>query len=169
MKLSAFEAVAKALHQNQVQYLVADGLAVNAHGHIRNTMDIDLVIALNADNIHRAFDALASLNYHPLVPITADHFADETQRQRWRSEKGMTVLNFQSDNYRGAGVDVFVYEPFDFAHEYSQALHGQILPGIVTHFVSVTALIDMKRAAGRPLDMDDIQHLQWLQEISPDE
>lgn len=87
MKLTAFEAVAKALHEKQVHYLVAGGLAVNAHGHIRNTMDIDLVIALNADNIHRAFDALASLGYRPLIPVTADSFADEAQRQRWRSEK----------------------------------------------------------------------------------
>lgn len=42
-----------------VRYLVAGGLAVNAHGYVRFTADIDLVIALDADNIISAFAALA--------------------------------------------------------------------------------------------------------------
>src|SRR3546814_13322010 len=62
-------------------------------------------------------------------------FSDEAQRQKWYDEKGMKVLNFHSDAYRSAGVDVFVYEPFDFAREYEQALRGELLPGIVTRFV----------------------------------
>src|SRR3546814_5191287 len=97
MRIAAFEAVAKALHEGQVRYIVAGGLAVNAHGHIRNTMDIDLVIALDADNIQRAFGALASLGYRPLVSINAHSFSDEAQRQKWYDEKGMKVLNFHSD------------------------------------------------------------------------
>src|SRR3546814_15293796 len=91
MRIAAFEAVAKALHEGQVRYIVAGGLAVNAHGHIRNTMDIDLVIALDADNIQRAFGALASLGYRPLVSINAHSFSDEAQRQKWYDEKGMKV------------------------------------------------------------------------------
>jgi hypothetical protein len=169
MKLSAFEAVVKALHDRQVQYLVAGGLAVNAHGYIRTTMDIDLVVALNADNIRQAFDALASLGYHPLVPISAQNFADPNQRQRWRDEKGMQVLNFHSDIHPGVGVDVFVYEPFDFSHECERALQGELLPGIVTRFVSIPTLIAMKQAAGRPRDLDDIEHLQVLQKEISDE
>lgn len=67
MDLAAFEAVAQALHVAQVRYLVAGGLAVNAHGYIRLTMDIDLVIALDDDNIRRAFHALADVGYRPSV------------------------------------------------------------------------------------------------------
>lgn len=168
MKLAAFEAVAQALEAARVRYLVAGGLAVNAHGYIRNTLDIDLVIALDADNIQCAFGALGTLGYRPLVPISASAFADAAQRQRWREEKGMQVLNFHSDAYHGTNVDVFVHEPFDFAHEYEIALKGEILPGVIARFVSIPTLIEMKRFAGRPRDLDDIQHLQWLQEINPD-
>src|SRR3546814_290524 len=132
-------------------------------------MDIDLVIALDADNIQRAFGALASLGYRPLVSINAHSFSDEAQRQKWYDEKGMKVLNFHSDAYRSAGVDVFVYEPFDFAREYEQALRGELLPGIVTRFVSIPALIAMKLAAGRPRDLDDIEHLRLLQKDDSDE
>lgn len=163
MKLAAFEAVAKALDAAQVRYLVAGGLAVNAHGYIRLTLDIDVVIALDAANIRLAFGALAGIGYRPSVPIDADAFARPEQRQRWREGKGMQVLNFHSDAFPGTSVDVFVYEPFDFAHEYEIAMCGELLPGIDVRFVSIPTLIRMKQAAGRARDLDDIQHLEWLQ------
>jgi hypothetical protein len=72
------------------------------------------------------------------------------------------------DAFLGTSVDVFVYEPFDFAHEYDIAMRGELLPGIHVRFVSIPTLIGMKQAAGRPRDLDDIQHLRWLQE-NPDE
>ncbi len=169
MKLAAFDAVAAALHREQVRYLVAGGLAVNAHGYVRHTLDIDLVIGLDADNIERAFRALATLGYCPLVPITACAFSDAQQRKRWRDEKGMQVLNFHSDAFPAASVDVFVHEPFDFAREYENSLQGEMLPGVIARFVSIPTLIEMKRLAGRPRDLDDIHHLQLLQEIARDE
>jgi hypothetical protein len=166
MKLAAFEAVAKTLATTQVRYLVAGGLAVNAHGYVRLTMDIDLVIALDADNIHGAFEALAAIGYRPIVPIDAEAFSQPEQRKRWREDKDMQVLNFQSDAFPGTSVDMFVYEPFDFTEEYHAALQGELLPGLDVRFVSIPTLIHMKQTAGRPRDLDDIQHLQWLQENS---
>jgi hypothetical protein len=164
MKLDAFEAVAKALNETGVRYLVAGGLAVNAHGYVRFTADIDLVIALDADNITSAFAALARIGYRPMVPVTASQFADATQRERWIEEKSMQVLNFFSDRHRETSVDVFVYEPFDFEEEYERALAGEIAPGLPARFVSIPTLIRMKEAAGRPRDFDDVQHLRWMLE-----
>lgn len=169
MKLAAFEAVAQALDAAEVRYLVAGGLAVNAHGYIRLTMDIDIVIALDDTNIHRTFQALEQIGYRPGVQIDAEAFAQPAQRERWRDEKGMQVLNFQSDAFPGTSVDVFVYEPFDFADEYKVAMRGELMPGIVARFVSIPTLIAMKRVAGRARDLDDIQHLEWLQENSSGE
>jgi hypothetical protein len=57
MKLSSFEALASALQNAGVRYLVAAGLAVGAHGHLRFTKDVDIVIELIPDNIERAFTA----------------------------------------------------------------------------------------------------------------
>lgn len=169
MKLAAFETVATALDSGRVRYLVAGGLAVNAHGYIRLTMDIDIVIALDADNIRQAFRALAGIGYRPSIPIDAEAFAQPEQRTRWRDEKGMQVLNFHNDAFPGTSVDVFVHEPFDFTREYDAALNGELLPGVIVRFVSISTLISMKRAAGRPRDLDDIQHLEWLQENSSHE
>jgi hypothetical protein len=164
MKLRAFEAVAQALHDAQVRYLVAGGLAVNAHGYLRFTADMDLVIALDADNVLRTFGALSNVGYRPTVPIRAEQFADANQRQRWIAEKGMQVLNFFSDQHPESSVDIFVYEPFDFQEEFAAAMVGEVLSGLSVRFVSIPTLIRMKEAAGRPRDLDDIQHLRWILE-----
>jgi len=53
-----------------VRFLVAGGLAVNAHGYVRFTKDADLVIDLTAENI-RAI----SLNAEQLPVRLTDHDA----------------------------------------------------------------------------------------------
>lgn len=162
MKLDAFEAVAETLNDAGVRYLVAGGLAVNAHGYLRLTADIDLVIALDAGNVVAAFNALSRIGYRPSVPITAEQFADPAQRQRWIEDRGMKVLNFFSDRHRETPLDVFVYEPFDFQNEVDAAMAGELRPGLHVRFVSIPTLIHMKEAAGRSKDQDDIQHLRWI-------
>lgn len=54
MRLASFEAIAEALEKAKVRYLVTGGLAVNAHGFLRFTKDVDLVIQLQTDNLRRA-------------------------------------------------------------------------------------------------------------------
>ena len=164
MKLASFEALVAAFENAGVRYLVADGLAVNAHGYLRFTHDVDLVIQLRPDNIIPAFKALASLGYQPRVPVTAEQFADEAQRRRWIAEKGMTVLNFHSDRHRETPLDLFVTEPFDFDGEYDAAAKQELAPGLLVRFVSIPTLIAMKAVANTPIDGDDIQHLRWILE-----
>ena len=147
-----------------MRYLVAGGLAVNAHGYSRFTADIDLVVALDADNVRAAFLALATIGYRPNVPITAAQFSDERQRADWVQNKNMQVLNFVSDQHRGTSVDIFVYEPFEFESEYQAAMVADLLPGLTIRYVSIPTLIQMKRRAGRPRDEDDIEHLRLILE-----
>ena len=117
-----------------------------------------------------AFEMLAKLGYRPLVPITAEQFADSELRQQWIRDKGMQVLNFFSDQHRETSVDVFVTEPFDFERESMEALQGELAPGAIVRFVSLPTLIAMKVVANRPRDIDDVQHLRWVQEENkPDE
>lgn len=56
MRLMSFEAIADALEKAGVRYLVAGGLAVNAHGYLRFTKDVDLVIQLEAENLQMRLD-----------------------------------------------------------------------------------------------------------------
>jgi hypothetical protein len=164
MKLASFEAVVVALKDAGVRYLVAGGLAVNAHGYLRFTKDLDLVAQLVPDNIESAFTALGALGYRPTVPITAAQFADATLRERWIREKGMQVLQFWSDKHRETPIDLFVREPFPFDEEYRRALVKPLRGSISVRFVSIPTLIRMKEAAGRPQDTIDIEHLRMMLE-----
>lgn len=164
MTLDSFEAIVRTLNQFNVSYLVAGGLAVNAHGYLRMTRDVDLVIALKPDNILQAFEALGTLEYRPLVPITAGQFADPEMRSQWIKEKGMKVLNFFSDQYKDTPIDIFVFEPFNYEKEIPVCMRTELLPGITVQFVSLPTLIHMKEMANRPRDVDDLQHLRWILE-----
>jgi len=161
MKLGSFDALVHALDSAGVQYLVAGGLAVNAHGYLRFTRDVDIVLKLSAENIESAFSALTGIGYRPIVPITARDFADPAKRAVWIREKGMTVLNFWSEQHRDTPVDVFVAEPFDFETEYGRALVKPLGP-LAVRFVSIPSLIRMKEIADRPQDKIDIEYLRKL-------
>lgn len=161
MTLGSFDVLVRALDEARVRYLVAGGLAVNAHGYLRFTRDIDVVLQLSRSNILAAFAALEGAGYRPLVPIRAEEFADDAMRAGWIRDKGMTVLNFWSDRHRDTPVDVFVSEPFDFEPEYARAL-VKPLGATAVRFVSIPTLIRMKQLAGRPQDLIDIEYLKKL-------
>ncbi len=165
MKLTSLEAIMRALQEAQVRYLIAGGLAVNAHGYMRMTHDVDIVLALDSDNIVLAFDSLARIGYRPIVPITASQFADSSQREAWIRDKGMVVLNFFSNAHKETAIDVFVTEPFAFDIEYHRAVQGLLAPGLNVRFVAIPTLIEMKRIANRPRDRDDIEHLQIILDL----
>lgn len=161
MKLGSFDLLVRALGKAGVRYLVAGGLAVNAHGYLRFTRDVDLVLQLAPENIVSAFHALEEIGYRPLVPVTAADFADVAKRTAWIRDKGMTVLNFWCDRHRDTPVDVFVTEPFDFDEEYGRAL-VKPLGSTAVRFVSIPSLIRMKEIAGRPQDKIDVEYLRKL-------
>jgi hypothetical protein len=169
MKVSSIEAIAAALSGAKVRYLVAGGIAVNAHGYLRMTNDLDLVIHLDPDNLRRGWSALVGLGYHPMIPVTLHEFSDSATRERLIREKGMQVLQLWSDHHRETPIDIFVAEPFDFETEYSQAYWGELSAGLKVPFVRLETLIAMKDDVGRPGDLEDVQHLRWILEEREDE
>lgn len=160
MRLNSFREIVAALDAAAVRYMVAGGLAVNAHGFLRFTKDVDIVIDLSSENIERTFLALDSLGYRPIVPISATQFADAGLRARWIEEKGMQVLQFWSDAHMETPIDIFVAEPFDFDLEYERALVKSLTDTLPVRFVSLRTIVQMKQAAGRPQDLADVDQLK---------
>ena len=129
MRLEQVIEIVQCLNAASIRYLAAGGLAVNAHGFVRYTNDLDLVVSLAPDNIRRALDVLATLGYHPRIPVTSAQFADPELRETWINEKGMVVLTLWSDERKETPIDVFVREPFDFAEEWAAAIHFPLAEG----------------------------------------
>ncbi len=90
MKLASLDAIFRALNDAGVRYVVAGGLAVNAHGYLRFTKDVDLVLDLMSDNVKRALAALGAIGYRPALPVDASGFADTVQREQWIRGKDAT-------------------------------------------------------------------------------
>ena len=162
MEVRSIEAIVKALNDAEVQYLIVGGVAVNAHGYLRYTNDLDVVIALRQSNIVRGLHALEDAGYRPRVPVTPEEFAIPENRERWRIEKGMVVFQLWSDMHRATPLDVFISEPFPFAEEQTRSPQFEIAPGLWAPFVSKETLIQMKKTAGRPQDLEDIRRLSRL-------
>ncbi len=164
MKLASLEAIASALNDASVRYLIVGGLAVAAHGFGRATFDVDLVIQLRQDNVRRGMEALESLGYRPLAPVPAVDFADPEKRQAWIRDKHLVVFQLHSDRHPETRIDLFVSEPFDFDLEYDRALTGKLLPGLEVRFVRLETLLRMKEAADREKDREDVRQLRKLME-----
>ena len=150
MRTASGRAVFKALVDADVRFLVAGGLAVNVHGFMRMTLDIDLVVKLEPGNIHRAFAALAAGGYGPTVPVSAGEFGDAALRDSWVREKNMRVLRFHSEEHWDTPVDLFASEPFPFDEEYDRSVVRELAGIGGVHVISLRTLIRMKEAAGRP-------------------
>jgi len=159
MEVRSIETIVKALNAAKVQYLIVGGLAVNAHGFARTTRDVDIVLQLEPSNARRGLDALLEAGWQLAIPETPAAFADPLKRESWRSEKHMIVLKLWSDSHRRTPIDIFIYEPFDFSRELPRALHVEVGPDITAPFVSLDTLLQMKREAGRPQDLVDIEEL----------
>lgn len=154
------------LEQAGVRYLVVGGVAVVLHGHLRTTLDLDLVVQLEPDNLERALTVFGDLGFQPQVPLPLRSFADPQARETWRREKNMTVFSLWHPSHPGFALDLFVQEPFDFNEVYHRALRVPLEQGQAT-VVAREDLIAMKRAAGRARDIEDVEALLGLSEDEP--
>ena len=160
MEESDFDAIFKAL--SGVRYLVVGGVAVVLHGTPRFTADLDLVIAFDDDNVRSAIAALEALGYRPRAPVPVSQLADAAIRRTWIEDKGLTVFSLWSPSHPATEVDVFVEEPFPFDEAYRRATRADLGTVVVT-VASISDLIELKRRAGRPKDLEDIAALEALE------
>ena len=150
-----FEPVLKALNDAGVRYLIVGGVAVVLHGHLRTTGDLDLVVELGPDNLGRALDALERSGFQPRPPVPLRSFADPDTRRSWIETKNLQVFSLWHPDLAGFEVDLFVEEPFDFDEAWQRRVMVE-LAGTIAPLVSLDDLLDLKKAAGRPRDLEDV-------------
>jgi hypothetical protein len=164
MEKRSVEAIIQSLNDHSVRYLVAGGLAVVAHGHLRFTADVDLILDLEERNTRRALTALSSLGYRPRAPVPLEAFADPAMRMEWIRDKGLTVFSLHSPAHPATEVDLFVEAPLAFDKAYGAAKRFEIAPDVSATFVGYNDLVALKTRAARPLDLDDLEKLREINE-----
>ena len=160
MERRSIETIVGSLNQAGVRYLVVGGLAVVAHGFVRFTADIDLVLDPTPAAMRRAIEALSTLGYRPRAPVPFEEFADPDHRRAWARDKSLMVFSVFSSQHPATEIDLFVETPFDFERAYASADRFEVASGIEATFVGREDLIAMKRKAGRPQDLKDVAELE---------
>lgn len=168
MRRASLEKIVRALNDAPARYLVVGGLAVVIHGYMRFTADVDLVLEPDPEARRRALRALAGLGYAPRVPVPIASFADAELIQRWAEEKGMLAFGLYSEAHHETNVGLMLGMPFDFESAYAGARRAEILPDLVMTVLGRRELLEMKRAAGRHKDLDDIEALEIIGDSTED-
>lgn len=150
----------KHLHGHGVEYVVIGGLAVSAHGHVRPSKDVDIVPSSSHENLARLAGALVEAE--AVDAEVSDFEPDELPMLATRVEDLAQGGNFRLLTSLG-DLDVFQWvsgiEADDlYAELYPHALTG-IVEGIPVQVCGLEHLRAMKRAAGRPQDLEDLKRL----------
>jgi hypothetical protein len=157
-----YESVFRMLQKNNVRHAVAGGVALVLHGVIRFTADLDLIVDLERENLRRFLHAMNELGYRPRNPVQVEDFLDPVKRALWKREKGMEVFSFVDPAQPMTLVDVFVEEKIPF-QEIERDLVRITAKGLTIPVVSPLHLKRLKKAAGRPQDLADIEALEALE------
>lgn len=166
--MSLFVPIFEALNGGGARYVTVGGFAVVLHGHARLTADIDLVVDLDPEEARKVIDVLTTLGFRPRVPVRAEEFADPKARRAWIEEKNMQVFSLYDPENPLVTIDLFVDYPmpFDGLYERSQEV---FVGGVGVRIASLDDLVAMKRAAGRPEDLQDVERLEEIARLHGEE
>jgi len=151
-----------ALEKASVRYLIIGGVAIVLHGHLRSTADLDLLIGLEPSNVQAALESLARAGFQPVAPVEIADFADPAKRAVWQREKNMVVFSLWHPDDPLFKLDLLVDEPLDFDRAWKRRLRAR-LPKLEVSVASLADLIALKKHAGRPQDLADLEALQRLE------
>jgi hypothetical protein len=154
-----YEEVIRKFNNADVRYAIVGGVAVNLHGHIRMTVDLDILLELEDNNLAKAVTTLKESGFVCKVPVDPMGLADSNTRNDWIKNKNMKALNF----YRGTEeVDLVIDSPV----KYEDAKKAIFTVKDVNYpVVSKEDLIKMKEVTNRQHDKDDIRKLKILIDI----
>jgi len=140
-----------------VDFVVIGGVAVISHGHVRNTRDLDFVASTAPDNMRRLEAALRELEAG-LWGVDAHLLGIDLDAETLANGANFTLIT------QAGGVDFFNEVPGGAPYEELRERSLELsLAGIPVRVAGFDDLIRMKRAAGRPRDLEDIAVLTELE------
>lgn len=153
-------ALLEALDVDNVEYIVVGGVAATLHGSPRMTFDLDIVPAASRVNAERLVRSLGRVHAvvrdpaHRDLPATMDLLiasmrSPQGGQLRLSTDSGPIDILWRLHDGRG---------------------YAELLPHSVTRsddersimVVDIPALVEIKRAAGRPQDLLDVQSLEAI-------
>ena len=133
-----------AFHAAGVEYAVVGGVAVNAHGFVRNTRDLDVFLRPTLENAQAAFRALQQMGA-PLQGMDPTDLLVDDAHYQLQAEHGRIDL-----------LSSIGEMPFETVW---RGRVETIIDGVPVTFISKADLIENKRQVGRLIDLTDVEQL----------
>ena len=143
------------MNKSNVPYAIVGGQAVALHGAIRGTIDIDLVIQWNLENVKTIQKILMGIGLTPKLPITPENLF--RFREEYIKNKNLIAWNFINNNDPTEQVDIIITADLSGISIKEFKIQGETLP-----VISKKDLISMKKKSGREQDLLDISALEGL-------
>ena len=154
----------RALDEAGVRYLAVGGIAVNLHGINRFTADIDLMLAMDAQNLARFVPVAKRFGMKPVVPVAVEDLADAAKVRDWVENKRMLAFGLRPQNVTDPTVDVLTQPRIDFETAWARRVVYRV-GALAVPVASIEDLIEMKAGTGRQKDEADIAALRKLLSI----
>ena len=137
------------------------GLATVLHGYARLTADVDLAVDLAPEEATKMIQVLVAKGFRPQVPVLPQEFANPIVREIWLREKHMRAFSLVDPTNPMRVVDLLLKPevPFEELLARSQEV---VLNRTKIKIASIDDLIALKRHAGRPQDLVDIEQLETI-------
>lgn len=147
--------VCTAFEQAKVPYAVVGGYAVSLHGAPRGTFDIDFAIRWSLANLEKVEEVLRQLGLVSRIPVDAKTIF--TFRDEYVKNKNLIAWNFYNPVKLNEQVAIIINYDLTTATTKTIKTHsGRIV------VLGKQDLIAMKKASGRPQDLEDIKSLEQL-------
>lgn len=159
-----YEDVLREFGKQNVKYLLVGGIAVNLYGYARFTVDLDIMVGLNEENLMKLIDVMEKLNYKPRGPVKPIDLTVAEKRDQWVSEKGAVVFTFIHPDDPVRHITIFLRNPVDFDIAYREKEIIKVRD-IAINLISIDHFIEMKQSTGRPRDLEDINQLKRVKEV----
>lgn len=149
------------LEAKKVRYLLVGGIAMNLHGVPRMTMDVDIVLAMDENNLRAFLGAADDLGLQSVAPVKKEDLLNPLTRKSWVTEKHMVVFALRPPVPTGPTVDILIDPPIAIDEALKRA-EIKIIDGVRVSLATVEDMISLKRSTGRAQDDADIEQLNKL-------
>ncbi len=156
------ETAIQSLADNGVDFVIVGGVAIKIHSSAYVTLDLDFCYSRTQENLSKIVSALSGFNPRPRdFPKELPYFFDE------RTLQNATNFTFETDigdiDLLGEVAGVGTYTEVEKSSVVFE-IYGRDV-----RVLSIGALIDAKRAAGRTKDLLVLPELEALREVLSDE
>lgn len=153
----------KLLTESDTDYVLVGGLAVALHGYQRVTMDVDVVLAMNPENLDRFISRAKAAGLRPTMPVAIESLAKPDLLEQWQREKGMLAFGLHGAEAQATVLDVMIAPDIPYTDLRRDAILVDTGPYRIP-VASIDHLIAMKTGTGRGKDTIDIEELKKLRD-----